>query len=302
VLAAPTAAVVPGTARPGDVVLVSVGEAATPPSGTVAGRPLRFWQAGEQRWLAVAPLPTETPPGPAAVEVTADGLPLAPPLELVPPGFASTTLSVPPKFLEPPLEARRRMALDQAALKKAYDQPFVPPRLSGPLAVPRDVEPSSRFGDQRVYNGKTEGVHYGLDLPGATGDPVGAAGDGEVVLARDCYMSGQTVLLWHGAGVFTAYFHLSRMEVKVGDRVGPGQRLGRVGSTGRSTGPHLHWGVKVDGLWVDPLSAARLDLSRGGLSEPREPVALGEPVAPPEPPAPIAPPPPSADGAAAPPR
>jgi len=104
------------------------------------------------------------------------------------------------------------------------------------------------------------------------------------VLARDCYMSGQTLLLWHGAGVFTAYFHLSRMEVKDGAAVRRGQPIGRVGSTGRSTGPHLHWGVKVDGLWVDPRSAQRLDLATGEVS------------------APPAPPPPAADGAAAPPR
>ncbi len=282
--------VAPERARPGDAVLVSVRDAATLPSGTLAGRPLRFWPAGERRWLAVAPLPTEAVPGPATVEVMADGLPFAPPLELVPPGFASTTLSVPPRFIEPPAEARRRMALDQAALRKAYDRPFGPPLLIGPFTVPLDVEPSSRFGDQRVYNGKAEGVHYGLDLPGATGDPVGAAGDGEVVLARDCYMSGNTVLLWHGAGVFTAYFHLSRLEVKAGASVRRGQLIGRVGSTGRSTGPHLHWGVKVDGLWVDPRSAARLDLAAGEISPP------------PEPPAPPAPPPPSADGGAAPPR
>jgi murein DD-endopeptidase MepM/ murein hydrolase activator NlpD len=287
VLAAPSALVTPPVARPGDAVLVAVQDADTLPSGSLAGRPLRFWPAGERRWLAVAPLPIEALPGRAAVEVSADGLPLAPPLELGPPGFASTTLSVPPKFLEPPPAARRRMALDQVALKKAWDQPFVPPRLGGPLVVPLDVEPSSRYGDQRVYNGKTEGVHYGLDLPGATGDPVGAAGDGEVVLARDCYMSGNTVILWHGAGLFTAYFHLSRMEVKAGDRVERGRRIGRVGSTGRSTGPHLHWGVKVDGLWVDPRSATRLDLAAGDVTAP---------------PASLARPPPSADGAAALPR
>jgi murein DD-endopeptidase MepM/ murein hydrolase activator NlpD len=285
-LAAPTAVVAPAVARPGDAVLVSVRDATTLPTGTLAGRPLHFWPAGEGRWLAVAPLPIEAVPGPAEVEVTAEGLPFAPPLELTPPGFASTTLAVPPRFLEPPAAARRRMALDQAALRKAYDQPFGPPRFAGPLTVPLDVPPSSQYGDQRVYNGKTEGVHYGLDLPGRAGDPVGASGDGEVVLARDCYMSGNTILVWHGAGVFTAYFHLSRMEVKAGDMVTPGQLIGRVGSTGRSTGPHLHWGVKVDGLWVDPRSATRLDLASGEVSVPPAP----------------APAPPSADGAAAPPR
>ena len=297
-LALPSAVVAPARARPGDAVLVLVLDASTLPSGALAGRPLHFWSGGEGRWLAVAPLPTEARPGPATVEVTADGLPFAPPLELTPPGFASTTLSVPPRFLEPPPAARRRMALDQAELKKAWDQPFGPPLFSGPLTVPLDVDPSARFGDQRVYNGKTAGVHYGLDLPGATGEPVAAAGDGTVVMARDCYMSGQTIILWHGAGVFTAYFHLSRMGVEVGEAVKHRQLIGRVGSTGRSTGPHLHWGVKVDGLWVDPRSAQRLDLASGEVSASPELPEPGPPglVTPPSLPAP---PPPSADGAGA---
>jgi murein DD-endopeptidase MepM/ murein hydrolase activator NlpD len=286
-LTAPTAEVVPAQVRAGDAVLVQVREAATMPSGALAGRPLRFWPAGDQRWLAVAPLPMETATGPAAAEIMADGLPLGATFELTPPGWAAKALRLPPRFVEPPAAARRQMALDQKAITRAYAQPFGPPRLDGPLAVPLDAEPTGGFGDQRVYNGTVDGVHYGLDLGAAAGDRVGASGDGEVVLARDCYMSGQTVLIWHGAGVFTAYFHLSRMEVKVGQLVTRGQAIGRVGSTGRSTGPHLHWGVKVDGLWVDPRSALRLDLAAGDLSAP---------------PARPAPPPPSADGAAALPR
>jgi murein DD-endopeptidase MepM/ murein hydrolase activator NlpD len=285
--------VAPARVRPGDAVLVSVLDTATPPSGTLADRPLRFWPAGPGRWLAVTPLPTETPPGPAAVAVLADALPLAPALEVEPPGFLSTRLHVPPRFIEPPASARKRMALDQAAIKKAYDRPFGPPLVTGPFAVPLDVEPSGGYGDQRVYNGKVTGVHYGLDLPSPAGTPVGAGGDGVVVLARDCYMSGKTVLIWHGAGVFTASFHLSAMHVKVGDLVKRGQAVGQVGSTGRSTGPHLHWGVKVDGLWVDPRSITRLDLAGAAPSAPPEPV---------EPPAPGAPPHPAAAGAAAPPR
>jgi len=292
----------PARARPGDAVLVSVLAATSPPSGSVAGRPLQFWPAGPGRWLAVAPLPTETPPGPASVAVLADALPLSPALEIVEPGFLSTRLDVPPKFIEPPASARKRMALDQAAIKKAYDRPFGPPLVAGRFAVPLEVEPSGGFGDQRVYNGKVTGVHYGLDLPSPAGTPVGAGGDGEVVLARDCYMSGKTVLIWHGAGVFTASFHLSAMEVKVGDLVKRGQAIGRVGSTGRSTGPHLHWGVKVDGLWVDPRSITRLDLASGALSaRPDSPERL-EPPDRVEPPPPSAPPRPAADGAAAPPR
>jgi murein DD-endopeptidase MepM/ murein hydrolase activator NlpD len=292
----------PARARPGDAVLVSVLDTATPPSGTLADRPLRFWPAGPGRWLAVTPLPTETPPGPAAVALLADALPLVPALEVEPANFLSTRLDVPPRFIEPPASARKRMALDQAAIKKAYERPFGPPLVAGPFAVPLDVEPSGGYGDQRVYNGKVTGVHYGLDLPSPAGTPVGAGGDGEVVLARDCYMSGKTVLIWHGAGVFSASFHLSAMEVRGGDLVKRGQVIGRVGSTGRSTGPHLHWGVKVDGLWVDPRSITRLDLAGAALSVPLEAPERPGPPDPAVPPPPSAPPPPAAGGAAAPPR
>jgi murein DD-endopeptidase MepM/ murein hydrolase activator NlpD len=304
----PSARVTPARALPGDVVLVEVVDAVAQPSGALAGRPLHFWPAGEGRWLAAAPLPIETLPGPAVVALQVDGLTLLPALAIAPPSFASTTLKVPPRFLEPPASARKRIAADQAAIRQAYAQPFGPPRVSAPFAMPLEVEPSGRYGDQRVYNGKTEGVHYGLDLPSPAGTPVPAGADGQVVLARDCYMSGKTVLLDHGAGVFSASFHLSRIDVKVGQQVGRGQVVGLVGSTGRSTGPHLHWGIKVDGLWVDPRSALRLDLGGGEAERAAPPDAPAEDATPsPAPlleplPPPTGPPPPAADGAVAPPR
>jgi murein DD-endopeptidase MepM/ murein hydrolase activator NlpD len=262
--------VAPPRAHPGDAVLVTVRDAGGPPQGSLLGRTLRFFEAGGGTWQAVAPLPTEAPLGPAALEVAVAGVPLAAALEIIPAAFRSTTLDIPPRFLEPPAWARKIMARDLEALGKAYAQPFGPPGFAAPFALPADHERSGRFGDQRVYNGSTAGSHYGLDLAGPAGAPVAASNDGVVVLARDCYMSGRTVLLWHGAGIYTSYLHLSKMEVKAGARVKRGQRIGRIGSTGRSTGPHLHWGAKVDGLWVDPESLMRLDV-----------LAAGPPAAPP---------------------
>lgn len=265
VAGAPAADVQPARARPGDAVLVTVTGAGATPSGALLGRPLRFFAAGPDRWQALAPLPAEASPGPHSLALDADGAPVTAALEIAPAGFRSTTLSVPPRFLEPPPSAKRRIAADGAALAEAYAQPFEPPRWTGAMARPREAEVTGRYGDQRVYNGRVSGAHYGLDLDGATGAPIAAAAAGRVVLVRDCYMSGWTTIVWHGAGVYSAYLHQSRAEVRAGDVVARGQRIGRVGSTGRSTGPHLHWGVKVDGLWVDPDSLTR--------------IALGEPPA-----------------------
>lgn len=250
----------PPRAHPGDAVLITVREAGDPPQGALLGRTLRFFDAGGGTWQAVAPLPTEAPAGPAAIRLSVAGAALPAALEILPAAFRSTTLDIPPRFLEPPAWARKQMARDQEALGRAYAQPFGPPGFEGPFALPADHERSGRFGDLRVYNGTTAGAHYGLDLAGPAGAPVAASNDGVVVLARDCYMSGRTVLLWHGAGIYTAYLHLSKMEVRPGATVRRGQRIGRIGSTGRSTGPHLHWGAKVDGLWVDPESLTRLDV------------------------------------------
>ncbi len=262
-LAVPSAAVQPPRARPGDAVVVTVAGAASPPAGTLLGRPLRFYAAGAERWLAVAPLPTEAAPGPASLELTADGAPVQAALQVTRPSFRTTRLKVAPRFLDPPASEAARIAADSAALAEAYAQPFEPLIPSSPFAWPRRAEVTGRYGDQRTYNGTVSRMHYGIDLDGPTGAPVAAAADGLVVLARDCFHSGWTTVVWHGAGLYTAYLHQSAVEVAPGARVVRGQQIGRVGSTGRSTGPHLHWGVKVDGLWVDPESVLRLDLLGG---------------------------------------
>ncbi|MGQ0507248.1 MAG: M23 family metallopeptidase, partial [Myxococcaceae bacterium] len=88
-----------------------------------------------------------------------------------------------------------------------------------------------------------------------------ASNDGTVVMARDCYSSGRTVILHHGAGLYTAYFHMSRMMVEVNQAVKKGTKLGLVGKTGRVTGPHLHWGVKVDGNYTDGEQLLRLNFN-----------------------------------------
>ena len=241
----------PAVARPGDAVLVRV-RAAGEPTGTLAGRPLAFWRHGDEAW-ALAPLPIETPPGAVPVGVEVPGEPaLATTLTVVEPGFRSKSIHVPEQYVVPPPKVR---------------------------------ETGGRFGDKRILNGKKESIHYGIDIGAPRGAPVHAANDGEVVLARNCYYSGNTVVLWHGADLFTAYFHMDRLAVKAGQRVRQGETLGVVGSTGRSTGPHLHWSVKLAGLYVDPESLVGIDFAGGGTAPPRR---AGPPPAEPSTPVPEA--------------
>jgi murein DD-endopeptidase MepM/ murein hydrolase activator NlpD len=263
--APPDLALVPPAARPGDAVLVRVASArgAPPPAGAIAGRPLVFWSRGDEAW-ALAALPIETPPGQIAVEVTpAGGAARRADLDVVEPGFPSRAITVAPKYVEPPPSVKRRLEADRRAFAAAYDRPFAPPLFSKPFDWPRPANTRGGFGDKRVFNDTKASVHYGLDLAGARGAPVRAANDGVVVLARDAWLSGKSLVLWHGADVFTVYFHLDRIAVRSGARVKRGQLVGRVGSTGRSTGPHLHWSARVAGLYVDPESLLGIDFAAG---------------------------------------
>jgi len=236
--------------------------AVSAPAATVGGRDLRFYRV-EGGYEAVAALPVELEPGrlPVEVRVAEDGAALRAEAEVVEPGFPESHLKVAPRYLAPSPEQKKRMERDQAAFLRAYDQPFGPPLFDGPFAAPRASEVTAAFGERRIFNGKKQSQHFGTDLAGEVGAPVAAANDGVVVLARDCFASGKSLVLWHGADLFTVYFHLSAFEARPGDHVHRGQVVGRVGRTGRVTGPHLHFGTKVGSLYVDPASVYRLRFS-----------------------------------------
>jgi murein DD-endopeptidase MepM/ murein hydrolase activator NlpD len=118
---------------------------------------------------------------------------------------------------------------------------------------PRSSPISSGFGTGRTFNGQVTSRHLGVDFRGAMGAPVLAANRGVVVLIDTFFLGGRVVYLDHGAGLTTAYLHLSRALVSVGDTVERGQKIGLVGATGRVTGPHLHWTARYGGLTVNPL-------------------------------------------------
>ena len=123
-----------------------------------------------------------------------------------------------------------------------------------PFSWPVQGRISGRFGNQRVYNGKPGSPHSGMDIAAPNGTPVKAPAAGVVTFAApDLYLTGGTVLLDHGFGISSNFLHLSRIDVKVGDRIEQGQVIAAVGSTGRSTGPHLHWGMNWFDTRIDPL-------------------------------------------------
>jgi len=160
---------------------------------------------------------------------------------------------VPQKYVSPPPEAMEAIARatklkDEARKTRAggswFAQDFIWPA-TGPI--------SGVFGSQRYYNGEPRRPHYGVDVAAPTGTPIRAPAGGVVTLAeQDMYFEGGLVFLDHGQGVTTLTMHMSRVDVKTGDRVEQGDIIGAVGGTGRATGPHLHWGIYWRGAWLDP--------------------------------------------------
>lgn len=266
-LAAPTLEVIPPRAKPGDLVLLVVrGAGGAEPLGTVGSRAVHFYPMDEHA-EAIVGIPVEEQPGILEAQVHASGSTLSAPIEILPPEFPERQLTVARKFVHVPKSARVRIAADQAAFQGVWELPFRPRAFTDNFQKPRDSEITAHFGDKRTLNGRKTTQHYGLDLEGATGDEVRATNDGRVVMVRDCYTSGNTVLLDHGGGLVTAYFHLSKFDVRKGEEVKRGQLLGLVGKTGRVTGSHLHFGAHIEGLWVNPQALLALPFP-GGRSPP----------------------------------
>lgn len=166
-------------------------------------------------------------------------------------------LTLPPAMVNPQApETLERIAQERTLLKTLWQ------RWSGPLLADDFIRPvrhtvSSVFGKRRILNGVKKSRHSGTDFRSPAGTLVQSPARGEVVLATDLYYTGNTVIVDHGGGLYSLMAHLQERSVKVGEQVDRGAALGRVGSTGRSTGPHLHWTVQLNGMRVDPLAVLK---------------------------------------------
>ncbi|HYL63959.1 MAG TPA: M23 family metallopeptidase [Candidatus Methylomirabilis sp.] len=173
--------------------------------------------------------------------------------------FATERLTVKNEFVQPNPEQLARAEAETKKLRAIYDH-VTPERLwVGRFRVPLDgVVKGTNFGRRRILNGHPGSPHGGVDFPSPTGTAVHASQRGRVVLAEDLFFSGNTVVVDHGLGIYTFYCHFSEIDVTVGQSVNDGDVLGKVGATGRVTGPHLHWGLSVERARVNALDLVKL--------------------------------------------
>lgn len=186
--------------------------------------------------------------------------------------FPTQKLKVAPAYVEPPEEELARIAADREKVARVWAEPDSSRRFERAFRLPVASEGHGGFGVRRVFNGKPRSPHDGVDLAAAQGEPVAAPATAVVALADELYFSGGTVILDHGSGLFTTYFHLSAIDVRAGEAVVAGQRIGAVGATGRATGPHLHWGARLHLARVNPLDLLQLpEWPAVGRAEPSNP-------------------------------
>jgi murein DD-endopeptidase MepM/ murein hydrolase activator NlpD len=274
--AAPPAIKITHAARslqPGELVVLTI---VTPkPSTSIEVRALErvfpAYSVDESTWKALVGIDLEVKPGRYSVTVSsvskvagekARGTHT---LVVTAKAFPTRQLTVDPAFVEPPPEAVERIQRDARDLDQVWKSSGQERLWQDGFVRPVPDDANSAFGTRSVFNGQPRSPHSGADFKSPSGRPIAAPSRGRVALARDLYFTGNTVILDHGLGLFSMFAHLSAINVKDGDVVTSGQIIGEVGATGRVTGPHLHWTVRLSGTRIDPLSL----LSVLGTSAPR---------------------------------
>jgi murein DD-endopeptidase MepM/ murein hydrolase activator NlpD len=225
------------------------------------GRDLKPNRTNATEWQILIGIDLDTKPGRYDVSIHTgpgekDGITQL--LTVLPKTFATRKLTVDAAFVNPSAEQLARIKDDTARLNRAWASSSPTSLWSGAWARPVPGAANSVFGTRSFFNGEPRSPHSGADFQGAAGTPVKAPNSGRVVLAGDLYFTGNTVVIDHGGGLFSLFAHLRAINVQEGATVATNAVLGELGATGRVTGPHLHWAVRVNGARVDPVSLLAL--------------------------------------------
>jgi len=257
--ATPSILLSPKKIVPGGLMVVMVKNTAGPVEGSFNGKHLYFNPA-KKAFKAVVGVDLKTHPGTYPLALTVDGRSIARDVVIARKKYPVQKLTLPEDMvvLSPENEARTdREQRTMAAIwpfdsLRVWQGSFIDPLPGKKIGTP--------FGVRRIINNIPKNPHSGVDISADEGDPEKAPNDGVVIFVDDLFYSGNSVVLDHGQGIYTMFFHLSKIEVKYGQAVRKGDVIALVGSTGRSTGAHLHWGVRMQGAKVDPLALIRLKL------------------------------------------
>ncbi len=246
--------------QPGELVVVDVasGQPVAAVQARIFGRTFAGYERESGTWRVLVGIDLDVQPGTYTLAVSAKGragpLRTSTLLRVRSKKFPTRRLSVDDAFVNPPPAVTDRILREARVLDDTWKRSTADRLWTTAFVRPVPQASNSAFGTRSVYNGQPRSPHGGADFPSPTGTPIKAPNAGRVVLARDLYFTGNTVVIDHGLGLYSVLAHMSKMDVSEGDAVEAGQIIGKVGATGRVTGPHLHWGIRLDGARIDPLS------------------------------------------------
>src|ERR1700694_5028318 len=274
----------PNELQQGSVAFITVDLERVPRrvTGKWIGKDLAFFKSDNPKiWYALAGADLETPPGTYDLAVTAGmvGGKVIHSVKKVDIGaanFRSGAVDVPENFVEPDAASKKQIAADEALKNRAFSHLIAAPQWSGDFVTPVKAKPTESFGMTRVFNEELTSTHRGTDVPVSEGSPVVGSNSGTVVLAKELFYEGNCVIVDHGQRLFTIYMHLSKIEVKPGNKLGKGERVGLSGRKGRVEGPHLHMWVRWNGAYLDPTKLLGLTLPNLG-SEKRKAATRARP-------------------------
>jgi murein DD-endopeptidase MepM/ murein hydrolase activator NlpD len=242
--------------QPGELVVLTITTPAPAPSLIVRafGRDLTPFAVDARTWRVLLGIDLDVAPGAhrVAIETPADRATHT--LTVTSRVFRTRTLKVDEAFVNPPASVQARIAAEAAEQARIWAAPAESRLWSGAFVKPVPQEANSAFGSRSIFNGQARSPHSGADFASPAGTPIKAPNGGRIVLAKDLYYTGGTVIIDHGLGLFSVFAHLSAVSVKPGEMVTTGAIVGRVGATGRVTGAHLHWTVRASGARVDPMA------------------------------------------------
>jgi murein DD-endopeptidase MepM/ murein hydrolase activator NlpD len=272
----PSATVTPAIVEAGAPELIRVTAPANAKiEGQWLGHAVQFFPArsgADQRsgadraaWYALAGVDVEAPSGTSTLKISVrshnTSREIVSTIAIHPAHYRTSSITVEPKFVEPGPGDQKLIEAAVKAKEKALAQSADHPLWSGSFVAPVKAQATDSFGTRRMFNGKLASIHKGTDFRAHMGTPVMAGNSGTVILAQLLYYEGNCVMIDHGLGLTSISMHLSRIDVKPGERVKKGQQIGLSGATGRVTGPHLHWAIRWQGAYLDPAKLLRLNLN-----------------------------------------
>lgn len=246
-------------------VEVPVPDTTTSVSGTFSKRKIPFFKNTDTSFAGIVGIDMEDPPGlqELDIQIMTDNGPhhLSYSILVIEEDYAVQHLTLPKDTVDLNASVLARVRQEQKELTEAFRHLSTAPLWDGAFLEPLNGRVTGVFGSRRIINGQPRRPHSGEDIAAPSGTPVVAMNKGNVVKTVNHFFSGKGVILDHGMGIFSMYFHLSAIDVQSGQTVQKGEVLGKVGATGRATGPHLHWGVRVNGSRINPYALTTLPLA-----------------------------------------